>query len=139
VVHEIIFPSSIYSPPTNSDRVSYARSTPALHSVQKLISDCTSLNVFAITPCTGLQIHRSWMRWNRNLMELLIFNFLFLEHVSWSSKLIKQRRPFLRLGDGDARVCNSLRYDFSHLNLYLMPCMVSENWDFSHNLLFYGH
>jgi hypothetical protein len=27
----------------------------------------------------------------------------------------------LRLGDGDARVCNSFGYDFSHLNLYLMP------------------
>jgi hypothetical protein len=47
----------------------------------KLNSDCTSLNVFAISPCTGLQIHRSWMRWNWHLMELQIFNFLFLEHV----------------------------------------------------------
>jgi hypothetical protein len=46
-----------------------------------LISECTSLNVFAISPCTGLQIRRSWMRWNRHLMELLIFNFFFLEHV----------------------------------------------------------
>jgi hypothetical protein len=27
----------------------------------KLISDCASLNVFAISPCTGLQIHWSWM------------------------------------------------------------------------------
>jgi hypothetical protein len=77
------------------------------------------------------------MRWNRHLMELLIFNFLFLEHV-WPGpqNWWKQRRPFLRLGDGNARVCNSLGYDFSHLNLYLMPCMVSETWDFSHNLLF---
>jgi hypothetical protein len=25
---------------------------------------------------------------------------------------------------------------FSPLNLCLMPCMVSETWDFSHNLLF---
>jgi hypothetical protein len=47
----------------------------------KLISDCTPLNVFAISPCTGLQIHRSWMRWNWHLMELLIFNFFFLEHA----------------------------------------------------------
>jgi hypothetical protein len=43
--------------------------------LSKLISDCTSLNVFVISPCTGLQIHRSWMRWNGNLMEHLIFNF----------------------------------------------------------------
>jgi hypothetical protein len=35
--------------------------------------------------------------------------------------------------------CTSLQilwYDFSPLNLCLMPCMVSETWDFSHNLLF---
>jgi hypothetical protein len=47
----------------------------------KLISDCTSLNFFAISLCTGLQIHRFWMRWNWHLMELLIFNFFFLEHI----------------------------------------------------------
>jgi hypothetical protein len=47
----------------------------------KLISDCTSLNAFVISPCKGLQIHQSWMCWNRHLMDLLIFNFLFLEHV----------------------------------------------------------
>jgi hypothetical protein len=41
----------------------------------KLILDCKSLNIFAISPCTGLQIHRSSMRWNLNLTELLIFNF----------------------------------------------------------------
>jgi hypothetical protein len=77
------------------------------------------------------------MHWNWHLMELLIFNFFFLEHV-WPGpqNWWKQRRPFLRLGDGDPRVCNSLGYDFSHLNLYLMPCMVSETWGFSHNLLF---
>jgi hypothetical protein len=42
----------------------------------------------------------------------------------------------LRFDDGDAQVCNYFGYDFSHLNLYLMPCVVSETWDFSHNLLF---
>jgi hypothetical protein len=42
---------------------------------QKLISDCTSLNGFAISPCTGLQIHWSWMYWNWHLMDLMIFNF----------------------------------------------------------------
>jgi hypothetical protein len=37
------------------------------------------------------------------------------------------------------RWCMSLQFLyvwFSPLNLYLMPCMVSETWDFSHNLLF---
>jgi hypothetical protein len=79
----------------------------------------------------------SWMCWNWHLMELLIFNFFFLEHV-WPGPQNgwKQRRLFLRFGDGDARVCNSFGYDFSPLNLCLIPYMVSETWDFSHNLLF---
>jgi hypothetical protein len=74
---------------------------------------------------------------NSSILELLILNFFFLEHV-WTGpqNLWKQRRPFLRFGDGDARVCNSFRYDFSPLNLCLMPYMVSETWDFSHNFLF---
>jgi hypothetical protein len=38
-----------------------------------LISDCMLFNVFAISPCTGLQIHQSSMLWNRHLTELLIF------------------------------------------------------------------
>jgi hypothetical protein len=85
----------------------------------KLILDCTSLNVFVISPCTGLQIHRSWMCWNRHLMELLIFNFFFLEHVWPGAKnWWKQQRPFLRFGDGDARVCNSFGYD-SLLLIYI--------------------
>jgi hypothetical protein len=104
----------------------------------KLISDCASLNVFAISPCTGLQIHRSWMCWNRHLMKLMIFNFFVLEHV-WPGPQDwwKQRHPFLRFCDGDARVCNSFGYDFSPLNLCLMTCMVSETWDFSHKLPFF--
>jgi hypothetical protein len=65
------------------------------------------------------------------------FNFFFLEHV-WPGpqNWWKQWHPFLRFSDGDVRVCNSLGYDLSHLNLYLMPYMVSETWDFSHKLLF---
>jgi hypothetical protein len=85
----------------------------------KLFSDFASLNVFAISPCTGLQIHRSWMRWNRHLMELLIFNFFLLEHV-WTGpqNWWKQWCLFLRFGDGDARVCNSFGYD-SILLIYI--------------------
>jgi hypothetical protein len=65
------------------------------------------------------------------------FQLFSLEHV-WPGpqNWWKQWRLFLRFGDGDARVCNSFRYDFSPLNLCLMPCMVSETWDFFHNLLF---
>jgi hypothetical protein len=75
-----------------------------------------------------------------HLVELIILNLFFLEHV-WTGPQDwwKQRRPFLRFGDSDARACNSFGYDFSPLNLCLMPCMVSETWNFSHNLLFYSH
>jgi hypothetical protein len=53
------------------------------------------------------------------LMELLIFNFFFLEHI-WPGpqNWWKQRHPFLRFGDGDARVCNSFGYD-SLLLIYI--------------------
>ena len=36
---------------------------------------------FAISPCTGLQIHWYWMRWNGNFMELLNIIFFFLVHL----------------------------------------------------------
>ena len=45
------------------------------------ISERAASKVFAISPCTGLQIHWSWMRWNGNFMELLNINFLFLVHL----------------------------------------------------------
>jgi hypothetical protein len=53
------------------------------------------------------------------LMELLIFNFFFLEHV-WPGpqNWWKQRHLFLRFGDSDARVCNSFGYD-SLLLIYI--------------------
>jgi hypothetical protein len=55
------------------------------------------------------------------------FQLFFLEHV-WPGPQHwwKQRRLFLRFGDGDAQVCNSFGYDFYPLNLCSMPCMVSE-------------
>jgi hypothetical protein len=34
MAYEIVFPSSVYSPPTDSDQVSYVRFTPTLQSVQ---------------------------------------------------------------------------------------------------------
>jgi hypothetical protein len=55
----------------------------------------------------------------RHLMELLIFNFFFLEHVlPGPQNWWKHRRPFLRFGDGDARVCDSFGYD-SLLLIYI--------------------
>jgi hypothetical protein len=43
------------------------------------ISERATLNVFSITPCTGLQIRWFLMRWNSNLMELL--DILFYSFV----------------------------------------------------------
>jgi hypothetical protein len=39
------------------------------------ISERATLNVFSITPCTGLQTGWFLMRWNGNLMELLDISF----------------------------------------------------------------
>jgi hypothetical protein len=77
---KLFFHQVFVDPPTDSERVSYACFTPTLQSVQK-ISDCAVPNVFAISPCTGLQIYRFWRHWNRHLMELLIFNFILLLHI----------------------------------------------------------
>ena len=51
------------------------------------ISERAASKVFAISPCTGLQIHWSWMRWNGNFMELLNINFFFLVHLCPCAKL----------------------------------------------------
>jgi hypothetical protein len=50
----------------------------------KLISDRASLNVSAISPCTGLQNWWSFMRWKEGLKEILKITFLPLyisEHM----------------------------------------------------------
>ena len=46
--------------------------------LSRRISERATSNVLAISHCTGLQIHCSWMRWNGNFMELLKINLLFL-------------------------------------------------------------
>ena len=53
------------------------------------ISGRASSKLFAISPCTGLQIHWSWMRWNENLMELLNINFLLLVQL-WTCSQIDE-------------------------------------------------
>jgi hypothetical protein len=45
------------------------------------ISERATLNVFSITPCTGLQICWFLMRWNRNFMELLNISFCSFVHL----------------------------------------------------------
>jgi hypothetical protein len=45
------------------------------------ISEPATLNVFSITPCTGLQTCWFLMRWNGNLMELLDTSFSPFVHL----------------------------------------------------------
>jgi hypothetical protein len=51
------------------------------------ISERTTLNVFSITPCTGLQIRWFLIRWNGNLMELLNISFSLSVHIRTSSQI----------------------------------------------------
>jgi hypothetical protein len=51
------------------------------------ISERTALNVFSITPCTGLQTRWFLMRWNGNLMELLNISFSSFLHLLTSSQI----------------------------------------------------
>ena len=57
--------------------------------LSRRISERATFNVLAISPCTGLQIHWSWMRWNGNLMELLNINFLLLVQL-WTRSQIDE-------------------------------------------------
>jgi hypothetical protein len=45
------------------------------------ISERATLNVFSITPCTGLQTRWFLMRWNGNFMELLDISFSSFLHL----------------------------------------------------------
>jgi hypothetical protein len=45
------------------------------------ISEHATLNVFSITPCTGLQSRWFLMHWNGNLMELLAISFSQFVHL----------------------------------------------------------
>jgi hypothetical protein len=51
------------------------------------ISECATLNVFSMAPCTGLQIHWFLMRWNGNFMELMNITFSSFVHLRTSSKI----------------------------------------------------
>ena len=57
--------------------------------LSRRISECATSNVLAISPCSGLEIHWSWMRWNGNLMELLNINFLLLVQL-WTCSQIDE-------------------------------------------------
>jgi hypothetical protein len=44
------------------------------------ISERGTLNIFSITPCTGLQTRWFLMHWNINFMELVIISFSSFAH-----------------------------------------------------------
>ena len=60
------------------------------------ISERATSKVFAISPCTGLQIHWSWMHWNGNFMELLNINFFFLVCLCPCTKFDENSGPCSR-------------------------------------------
>ena len=69
--------------------------------LSRRISERATSNVLAISPCTGLQIHWSWMRWNGNLMELLNINFLLLVQLLTCSQIDENSCLLWNFGDVD--------------------------------------
>jgi len=87
-VHEFSFPTSPHSPKIDSEQETYVHLSQRCN-LSRRISERATSNVLAISPCTGLQIHWSWMRWNGNLMELLNINFLLLVQL-WTCSQIDE-------------------------------------------------
>jgi hypothetical protein len=94
------------------------------------ISERASLNVFSITPCTGLQIHWFLIRWNGNLMELLNISFFHLYTSEQALKSMKTAASIAGYGEVDDLSSNSFRHDF-FFNYSSLVYMVSENRAFS--------
>jgi hypothetical protein len=94
-VHEIIFPTSHHTYETGSEQESCVILLQRWN-LSKAFSDCATLNVFAISPCTGLQNWWFLMRWKGDLKELLNITFLPLyisEHMLkywWKQQLPSQ-------------------------------------------------
>ena len=79
-VHEFSFPTSPHSPKIDSEQEIDVHLFQRCN-LSRRISERATSKVFAISPCMGLQIHWSLMRWNGNFMELLNINFFFLVHL----------------------------------------------------------
>jgi hypothetical protein len=56
----------------------------------RLISDCASLNISAISPCKGLQNWWFWMRWKGDLKELLNINFSSIVHLWTRAQILME-------------------------------------------------
>jgi hypothetical protein len=85
IVHKISFPTSLYLLKSDSElRLFYF-----VNEICAEISERWTLNVFSITPCTGLQTRWFLMCWNGNLMELLNISFSSFVHL-WTSSQIDE-------------------------------------------------
>ena len=78
------------------------------------ISERATSKVFAISPCTGLQIHWSWMRWNGNFMELLNINFFFLVRLFPCAKF-----------DENSRACSQTLEMLTNL----ISSLITNSWE----------
>jgi hypothetical protein len=56
----------------------------------RLISDCATLNVFAISPCQGLQNWWFLMRWKEGLKKLLNIKFSSIVHLLTCAKIFME-------------------------------------------------
>jgi hypothetical protein len=72
------------------------------------ISERATLNVFSITPRTGLQTCWFLMRWNGKLMELLDISFLHLYTSEQALKFMKTATSIAGFREVDDLSCNSL-------------------------------
>jgi hypothetical protein len=93
------------------------------------ISERATLNVFSITPCTGLQIRWFLMCCNVNLMELLDISYSSLVHLWTSSQIDEDNSIHRGIWIGWWFILQLSRHDFSfHYSNFVY--MVSKNWAF---------
>jgi hypothetical protein len=133
IVQKSSFPTSLCFPKSDSEQESYICITPTMKSV--LISESTTLNVFAITPCTGLQICWFLMHWNGNMMGLLNISFSSFVHIWAISQIDEDNNIHHEIWRGWWFVLQLFGNDFS-LHHSSLDYMFSENQAFSLHVLF---
>jgi hypothetical protein len=88
-VYEIIFPMSHRTHETGSEQESCVYFTPAIQYVQGWFQTAT-LNVFTISPCTGLQNWWFLMRWKEGLKKLLNIKFSSIVHLWTCTQILME-------------------------------------------------
>jgi hypothetical protein len=97
-------------------------------------SERATLNVFSITPCTGLQICWFLMRWKDNLIELLNISFSSFLLLRTSSNIEEDSSIHRGIWRGWWFILQSFRHDLS-FNYSSLVYMTSENRAFSWHVL----